>query len=111
MPAYCIHCGKYGAVRFCPDCGRPQEGVQPRADVDFTKVQETQDVAEEEIIFEGSTWPLGLLSPFVCRSIAWRINTKTVEVEGGCCHGEADSFTFNEVKVFHIFLSQSVREH
>ncbi|GBC02339.1 hypothetical protein RclHR1_04580007 [Rhizophagus clarus] len=39
----------------------------------------------EEIIWEGTTWPMGICSPLCCSSVKWKITNKRVDYVRGCC--------------------------
>ncbi|CAG8517221.1 hypothetical protein C2G38_2180448 [Gigaspora rosea] len=41
--------------------------------------------SDETTIWEGTTWPLGCLSPLCCNSVRWKITNKRIDYASGCC--------------------------
>ncbi|CAG8581950.1 21371_t:CDS:2 [Cetraspora pellucida] len=41
--------------------------------------------SDETIIWEGTVWPLGCLSPLCCSSVHWKITNKRIDSISGCC--------------------------
>ncbi|CAB4394845.1 unnamed protein product [Rhizophagus irregularis] len=39
----------------------------------------------ENIIWKGTTWPMGMCSPLCCSTVKWRITNKRIDYVRGCC--------------------------
>ncbi|CAG8759620.1 4292_t:CDS:2, partial [Cetraspora pellucida] len=59
--------------------------VQINSNFPLKKLVEMAHHSDETIIWEGTVWPLGCLSPLCCSSVHWKITNKRIDSISGCC--------------------------
>ncbi|CAG8510192.1 9438_t:CDS:2 [Ambispora gerdemannii] len=51
----------------------------------------------EVVIWEGKTWPVGIISPLICSSTKWRITTRRIDYISGICGSEENTLDLRRI--------------
>lgn len=77
---------------------RPYYSLKPlNVGVDYDSVG-IQVAAGDELLWQGTTWPMSCVSPLCCSEEKWRITQRRIDIEHGCYHTQADTVDMRRVK-------------
>lgn len=65
--------------------------------VDYDSIGK-QVAVGDELVWQGTTWPMSCLSPLCCSTEKWRITQRRIDYEHGCYHNQADTVDLRRVK-------------